>query len=107
MEKTIEIQVIEDAIKIVGDPHHWTKGTLARDSHGHQCAIYDPAAVRFCAIGALYFCSRHREAGELIVNNILHVIEAQESFRLCDLNDRLGRQAALNAFEKTVETLRA
>jgi hypothetical protein len=106
MEKAVKIQKIEDAMKIVSDSHHWTKGTVARDSRGNQCAIYDPAAVRFCAIGALYLSSRRRGAGESAAKNIQHMIEAQNRCRLVYLNDRVGRQAVIKVFEKTLETLR-
>jgi hypothetical protein len=107
MEKAVKIQILEDAMKIVSGSHHWTKGTVARDSRGYQCAIYHPAAVRFCTIGALYLSSRRREAGESAAKNIQHMIEAQNNCHLCYLNDRVGRQAVIKVFEKTLETLRA
>ncbi|WP_316207449.1 hypothetical protein [Bradyrhizobium sp. SZCCHNR3118] len=51
MRKTSEI--LTEARAIIADPAQWTQEALARDKDGNMVAFSDPAAVCFCAAGAI------------------------------------------------------
>ena len=53
MAKPLKHQVIAGALQLIVQQKNWTRGTIARSAGGVPCALLDPAAVRFCAIGAL------------------------------------------------------
>lgn len=46
-------QVLEDAITLIENPKHWTRGALARDHDGNRSRITSPFTVAYCARGAL------------------------------------------------------
>jgi hypothetical protein len=71
MAKTLQHQIIEGALHLLSDEEHWTRCSMARDAAGYPCSVWDPAAVRFCALGAMW-----RAAYELTGN--------QEVFPLVD-----------------------
>jgi hypothetical protein len=51
MTETVEI--LRQARELISDPAHWTQGEYARDADGNFAAVYDPAAVCFCSLGAI------------------------------------------------------
>ena len=54
MAKTLQHQIIEGALHLLSEEEHWTRCSMARNSEGYPCSVWDPAAVRFCAVGALW-----------------------------------------------------
>jgi len=46
-------QLLIEARKLISDPCHWTQGTLARNRTGEPCQTTDPAAFKWCSLGAL------------------------------------------------------
>jgi hypothetical protein len=54
MAKTLQHQIIEGALQLLSEEEHWTRCSLARNSEGDPCSVWDPAAVRFCALGAMW-----------------------------------------------------
>jgi hypothetical protein len=60
MAKTLQHQIIEGALDILSEEKRWTRCSMARNSEGQPCSVWDPGAVRFCAVGALW-----RAANEL------------------------------------------
>lgn len=40
--------------ELLSDPSRWTKGATARNSIGNIVSSYDPTAVCFCLIGAIF-----------------------------------------------------
>ena len=83
MAKTLQHQIIEGALDILSEERHWTRCSMARNSEGHPCSVWDPAAVRFCAVGALW-----RAAFELM--DTLNSFELVETIakRVVDINGR-------------------
>jgi hypothetical protein len=61
MAKTLQHQIIEEALRLIAEEEHWTRCSMARNREGDPCSVWDPAAVRFCAVGALW-----RAANELM-----------------------------------------
>jgi hypothetical protein len=54
MAKTLRHQIIEGALHLLSEEEHWTRCSMARNSAGDPCSVWDPAAVRFCALGAMW-----------------------------------------------------
>ena len=54
MAKTLQHQIIEGALHLIAEEAHWTRCSMARNSEGDPCSVWDPAAFRFCAVGALW-----------------------------------------------------
>ena len=54
MAKTLQHQIIEGALHLLSEEEHWTRCSLARNSEGEPCSVWDPEAVRFCAVGAMW-----------------------------------------------------
>ena len=61
MTTTVQKQVLINARALIADPAHWTRSFLACNATGHPVAWYDPAAAKWCAMGAIY-----RGASELV-----------------------------------------
>jgi hypothetical protein len=48
------IEIVQCAYEVLKDEKHWTRGHMAVDQEGVQCAdIQDPEAEMFCLMGAL------------------------------------------------------
>jgi hypothetical protein len=71
MAETLQHQIIEEALHLIAEEEHWTRCSMARNKGGDPCSVWNPAAVRFCAVGALW-----RAAFELT--------ESLESFQLVE-----------------------
>ena len=83
MAKTLQHQIIEGALHLIAEEEHWTRCSMARNSEGDPCSVWDPAAVRFCAVGALW-----RAANELM--GTLDAFQLVETIakRVVDINGR-------------------
>jgi len=81
--KTLQHQVIEEALHLIAEEEHWTRCSMARNREGDPCSVWDPAAVRFCAVGALW-----RAANEL--TGTLEAFELVETIakQVVDINSR-------------------
>ncbi len=51
MQTTKEILIAAKAL--ISDPAHWTQGEYSRNTDGRRTAHHDPAAVCWCAMGAI------------------------------------------------------
>jgi hypothetical protein len=71
--KTLQYQIIEGAFDILSEERRWTRCSMARNSEGDPCSVWDPAAVRLCAVGALWRAANELmgtiEAFELVETN--------------------------------------
>lgn len=45
--------LLRHAKAIIADPHHWTKGTYAKDKYGSEISYGATTATCFCASGAV------------------------------------------------------
>ena len=54
MAETLQHQIIEEALHLIAEEEHWTRCSMARNKGGDPCSVWNPAAVRFCAVGALW-----------------------------------------------------
>jgi hypothetical protein len=81
--KILQHQIIEEALHLIAEEEHWTRCSMARNSEGDPCSVWDPAAVRFCAVGALW-----RAANELMGD--LEPFELVETIakRVVEINGR-------------------
>jgi len=103
MSNELEKQIIGRALNLILEQEHWTRGALARSSNDRPCTWSDPAAARFCAVGALnraameavkgWGCSRAMQAQELIIaaNN-------RSGDELIEINDNEGHSTVIAMF---------
>jgi len=107
MAKPLKHQVIAAALRLISDQRNWTRKTIARSAGGVPCALTDPSAVRFCAVGAL-----NRAAIELAGNVAhkvardaeMHVLEANQlpDAWLPEINDFEGHARIIALFERAL-----
>lgn len=75
MQTGIKQVKISDAIlkamEMIGDKSKWTKGTCARNDRDVAVMTGDPAACKFCMIGALDVTSRSRSSSSIPAGYIL------------------------------------
>jgi hypothetical protein len=101
--KILQHQIIEEALHLIAEEEHWTRCSMARNSEGDPCSVWDPAAVRFCAVGALW-----RAAAELMHDpNVFQAVESSaqqvvasngRADALQTLNDLEGHAAVVQMF---------
>jgi hypothetical protein len=70
-------ELLKAARAKIEKPENWTKGTNARDANGNPTAAYSPAAVCFCAIGAIHSITMPRtlpnlDARTAMVRALMH-----------------------------------
>ena len=86
MAKTLQHQIIQEALHLIAEEEHWTRCSMARNSEGDPCSVWDPAAVRFCAVGALWRAANEfmdsLGAFELVETIAKRVVEHQRPNRL-------------------------
>ena len=102
MAKTFQHQIIEGALRIIAEEKHWARCSMARTSEGNACSVWDLAADRFCAVGAMW-----RAAFELmgdldvsVVERTAHQVVASNgrADALQTLNDLEGHAAVVQMF---------
>lgn len=57
MSENKALHILVCAREILSDPDHWTKGTLARTKTNKMTTTSNPAACRYCSMGAIVKCS--------------------------------------------------
>ena len=53
MSLDLQLKIVARARRLITDPDHWTKGTIARGRRGVQLPATNPQARKFSAYGAL------------------------------------------------------
>jgi hypothetical protein len=107
--------VLRYARAVIADPERWTRGALAVDQWGRSVETFDPAASKFCALGALDHVrpSQEEESGRFDVrfdvaferaDVYLHEAATQLfCTTVAGVNDYFGYQAALRVFDRAIE----
>jgi hypothetical protein len=98
-------QIIQKARDRIADPAHWCKDKLAKKANGEPCAIDNPQAAPFCALGAIAV-----EYLPLYGGNSFLAIGRADSLRfhvwpshqLTEVNDEEGHAAVLKLFDKAL-----
>jgi len=82
---------------LIADPERWTQGAWARDEEGGPVGTLSPAAVCFCAQGALVHVSRsgHERA--------LEALSVAAGRRPTVVNDFDGHAAVLEMYDRAIE----
>ena len=104
MTKTLQHQIIEGALHLLSEEEHWTRCSLARNSEGEPCSVWDPEAVRFCAVGAMwrtaYELTGNLEDFPLVEATAKHVVLSNgRTDCLQTLNDLEGHAAVVQMFQ--------
>jgi hypothetical protein len=103
MATTLQHQIIEGALHLIADKKRWTRCSMARTSEGNPCSVWDPAAVSFCAVGAMWRAA-FELTGDLDVfpmveRTALQVIASNgRADALQTLNDVEGHAAVVQMF---------
>ena len=88
-------KALRAAADTIDAPHAWTQGVRARNARGVPVGPLDPAAVRFCMIGAL---DLHMDRQPTAVSMLAHraVAEQLDGVQISAYNDaaRSGGQCA-------------
>jgi hypothetical protein len=108
MAKTLQHQIIEGALDILSEEKRWTRCSMARNSEGQPCSVWDPGAVRFCAVGALWRSANDLmgtlDAFELVKAIAKRVVEINSRTDcLQTLNDLEGHAAVVRMFRTSLE----
>ena len=101
MDETTHILIA--ARRRLSDPHRWTKGAAARDARGRDVHPLDPAAVRWCALGALQVASDG--VGERYHAAVVRLLEVRDGAgidTIPSLNDTGGRAAVLDLYDRAI-----
>ena len=112
MATTLHKQVLIHARALIGDPAHWTRGTLARDADERSVAWHDDLAIKWCAVGAIYRAAYQftgsPELGEQIGNEVIKRLRRPRLLFAClgrglpSINDIRGHRAVLAEFDKAL-----
>ncbi len=102
MARPLQHQIIARALELIADEAYWTSLIIARTADNKPCGCLEPAATRFCALGALY-----RAASELLgdVEPALEVVKFvlaannRPTDSLPHINDHEGHAAIVSMFK--------
>jgi hypothetical protein len=95
-------EIIREAIETISDPERWTQGVFARDAAGREVGSLEDDAVCFCALGAMTKSARAKHTAFRIA------FDVGGDFRdLVGINDKEGREAAIEAMTERAEKLEA
>lgn len=110
------IRILERAQERIRDPKHWTQGVEARRASGHPCAEDSPAAVRWCATGALYAevppggSTQAERDARIAAFKALSEVATADRESIVSINDEGPRREAhariMELFDRTIATLR-
>ena len=120
MSQPIVDQVLRDARAIVADRRRRLRCTEAVTAQGDMCDACDPAAVRFCAVGALItsafrITGNHEQAHRLgwkvagmiaKAGRLRPVDEDDAGWSLALLSDTRGQAAVLRAVDALIDQRR-
>ena len=104
MAKTLQHQIIEGALHLIAEEEHWTRCSMARNKEGDPCSVWDPAASRFCAVGALWRAAfelteslEFFQLVETIAKRVVAINRRSDCLQTC--NDVEGHAAVVGMFE--------
>ena len=94
MAKTLQHRIIARALELISGEEDWTRCSMTRNSEGYPCSVWDPAAVHFCAVGALW-----RAAFELMSDLDVFPLVEQTALQVVVSNGRADVLQTLNDLE--------
>lgn len=104
-----KLKLIEHARNLISDKNNWIQYALAKDSLLNTVRPSDPAACKFCAMGAL--CNGLVKFKEEISNDLATEI-VNEIIKKCkdlynigtiiNVNDEIGYETVLNVFDSLI-----
>ena len=106
MSKPLSVAIIERARQIISDPDNWCRGSFARGRGGASVSVRDPAARRFCAMGALILAAIEITGDATQANELAYGIAKtiSRTGSLVFINDRQGHGAILQLFDEALAT---
>lgn len=57
-------------LALFGSSRRWTKGHYAFDKEGNRCDATDPAAKRWCMVGAIWHVYGRRDTGSAAIDRL-------------------------------------
>ncbi len=104
------LAALRAARELITPPERWTTGHLARNAQHYPVNDDDPTATCWCAIGAI----RHvlgLTANQGMPSSVLWPINdaarARDHYSIATINDYLGHDAVLDAFDYAISRLEA
>lgn len=97
---------LQAARELLSDKARWTTGWFAHDKDNEEVDSGDPAAVCWCAFGAINkvaerFIERGEGANEFLERAALEIGGTPSN--PARVNDRLGYEATLQMFDRAIE----
>jgi hypothetical protein len=104
MSKPLSVAIIERARQIISDPESWCRGSFARGRAGTSVSVRDPAARRYCAMGALILAAIEITGDATQANELAYSIAkaVSDSGSLVFINDHHGHGAVLKVFDEAI-----
>jgi len=101
-------KILRDAKAKIQNPENWTKGLYAKDSHGHPVPPQNPAAVCWCALGAIKAITDNGRVEDSTADFLYRAFDMnRKSFSgaACpvDVNDRLHHQKVLELYDLAIK----
>jgi len=107
IDKLLAIVILKDAKWIISDRDGWTIGLYPRKANGAMCSMDDRRAVRFSATAAVTHATESNGCGYSTSSAIIRLLNQHAERRsIAWVNDYLGRWAAIEVIEKTIEALK-
>lgn len=107
MAKPLSRRIIERARDLIADEAHWCRGALAMDARGVYVCPTDPAAIKYCAMGALiaaaFEISGAPDQAQALAYSAERLLLSDRS--LVAINDGPGHAEVLDLLEATLAAL--
>jgi hypothetical protein len=105
-----EADILRRARARISDPARWTRGTLAKDTHGRAVPASNPSAVRWCALGAILAENDGPDDSAYRLPAARYLAAAvgiDGRYLATEWNDALGHSAIIQGFDRAIELAEA
>ena len=101
------VRVLTEARDLISDPKRWTQGAYARDAHGRQTYWGDPAAVCWCASGAISKATKLTPAQSAMNRDLVDQAQAEldsaiDHYGVFTFNDSRTHKEVLEMFDRAI-----
>lgn len=96
---------LRQAYELIKDENRWTQGASGRDQYNRFVGSLDPAAVKWCAAGAVTKCfaTIHGDRLNRIAKELFPQYAELDGYdAILRVNDEQGHEAILSVFEKAI-----
>ena len=99
------LEILVAARAKIADPENWCIGTLAEDACKNTVEPWAPAAIRWCAQGAIFSIVRHGGGTQDYALQVLSILRGTAGTTVHMVNDIGGHAAILALFDRAIARL--